>query len=515
MKRNLIIQSTKQGLDIALLEDDKLVEFHQDVACKEYLVGDIYLGKIKKILPGLNAAFVDIGYSKNAFLHYHDLGPDIRNFNFYTNKTLRGGDPNPDISKFKNFQQISKGGEIGKALEIDQQVMIQVIKEPISTKGHRVSSQITLAGRYIVLIPFSEGVSISKRIRDRKERKRLTDIFTEIKSPNFGVIVRTAAENKDGHLLEKDFNSIIVRWKEIAKNLAEKKTKLLGEYNKATSILRDMLNDSFDSIVVNDKTSYYELKEYLEKIFPERQKILKFQADGKDLFESYRIDRQIKSLFGKIINFGKGAYLVIEHTEAMTVVDVNSGSKTNRDADREENVLSINIDAAEEVARQLRLRDIGGLIVVDFIDMRSYENQKILFEKMKVAMRKDKTQHACLPISKFGLMEITRQRVKPAIELSITETCPVCRGSGEVKPTILVVDDIEHSLNFIHSELKVKSITIKVHPFISPFLRAGIVPQTVKWMLKYKMWIRIKASQALHLIDYKILDKNGKDLEEF
>ncbi|MBL6963537.1 MAG: Rne/Rng family ribonuclease [Bacteroidetes bacterium] len=515
MKRNLIIQSSKQGLDIALLEDDKLVEFHQDVASKEYLVGDIYLGKIKKILPGLNAAFVDIGYSKNAFLHYHDLGPDIRNFNSFTNKVLRGGDQYPEISTFKKFQQISKGGEIGKALETDHLIMVQVIKEPISTKGHRISSQITLAGRYIVLIPFSEGVSVSKRIRDRKERKRLTDIFMEIKSPNFGVIVRTAAENKDGHLLEKDFNSIIVRWKEIMKNLSEKKTKLLGEYNKATSILRDMLNDSFDSIVVNDKTSFNELSEYLEKIFPEQRKILRFHGGSRDLFESYRIDRQIKSLFGKIINFGKGAYLVIEHTEAMTVIDVNSGSKANREGEREENVLSINIDAAEEIARQLRLRDIGGLIVVDFIDMRSYENQKILFEKMKVAMRKDKTQNACLPISKFGLMEITRQRVKPALELSITETCPVCRGSGEVKPTILVVDDIEHSLNFIHSELKVKQITIKVHPFISPFLRAGIIPQTIKWMFKYKMWIRIKASQALHLIDYKILDNKGKDLEEF
>jgi ribonuclease G len=514
LKRNLIIQSTKQGLDIALLEDDKLVEFHQDVANKEYLVGDIYLGRIKKILPGLNASFVDIGYSKNAFLHYHDLGPDIRNFISFTNKTLRGDHVKPDISAFKKFQQISKGGEIGKALEVDQQVMVQVIKEPISTKGHRISSQITLAGRYIVLIPFSEGVSVSKRIRDRKERKRLTDIFMDIKSANFCVIVRTAAENKDGHLLEKDFMSIMKRWNEIVHNLTEKKTKLLGEYNKATSILRDMLNDSFDSIVVNDKTSHGELQEYLEKIFPEKQKILKFQ-DGKNLFESYRIDRQIKSLFGKIINFGKGAYLVIEHTEAMTVVDVNSGSKTNRDADREENVLSINIDAAEEVARQLRLRDIGGLIVVDFIDMRSYENQKILFEKMKVAMRKDKTQHACLPISKFGLMEITRQRVKPVIDLSITETCPVCRGSGEVKPTILVVDDIEHSLNFIHSELKEKRITIRVHPFISTYLRAGIIPHNFRWMFKYKMLIRIKSSQALHLIDYKILDKNGKDLEEF
>jgi ribonuclease G len=502
-------------LDIALLEDDKLVEFHQDVASKEYLVGDIYLGRIKKILPGLNAAFVDIGYSKNAFLHYHDLGPDIRNFNSFTKKVLRSGEIQTDISSFKNFHKISKGGEIGKALEVDNQVMVQVIKEPISTKGHRISSQITLAGRYIVLIPFSDGVSVSKQIRDRKERKRLSDIFSDIKQAGFGVIVRTAAEKQDGHLLEKDFNSIMVRWKEIVKNLSNKKTKLLGEYNKATSILRDMLNDSFDSVVVNDKVTYLELKEYLEKIFPEKTNILKFQADGKDLFEAYRIDRQIKSLFGKIINFGKGAYLVIEHTEAMTVIDVNSGSKTNREADREENVLSINIDAAEEIARQLRLRDIGGLIVVDFIDMRSHENQKILLEKMKTAMRKDKTQHACLPISKFGLMEITRQRVKPALEISITETCPVCRGSGEVKPTILVVDDIEHSLNFIYSELKVRNIIIKVHPFVSTYLRSGIVPFKFKWIFKYKMWIRIKPSQALHLIDYKILDKNGKDLEEF
>ena len=515
MKRSLIVQSSNLGLDIALLEDDKLVELHQDVTDQEYLVGDIYLGKIKKVLQGLNAVFVDIGYEKNAFLHYHDLGPNIRNSIQFTQTIIRSKSQDTNIESFKKHPEIDKNGEISKVLELEQHVIVQVAKEPISTKGHRLTSEITLPGRYIILIPFSKGISVSKRIRDYKERKRLSDLFKDIIPANFGIIVRTAAESKDGHILEKDLNALMDRWKEIVLNLSKGERKLLGEYNKTTSLLRDIMNDTFDHIVVDNDKTFRDLSEYLEQINPGQKSILKLQRDKINLFEFYRIDKQIKSLFGKIINFGKGSYLVIEHTEAMTVIDVNSGSKSNKDTNREVNVLHVNLDAAEEIARQLRLRDIGGLIVVDFIDMKSHENQKLLFEKMKLALSKDKTQHACAPISRFGLMEITRQRVKPAIDISISETCPVCRGSGEIKPTILVIDDIEHSLNFIRSELKVKRILIKVHPFIAKYLSAGLLSQRMQWMLKYRIWIKVKPSQTLHLIDYKIFDKEGKNLEEF
>jgi len=515
LKRNLIIQSTKQGLDIALVENDKLVEFHQDVVNKEYLVGDIYLGEVKKILPGLNACFVDIGFEKNGFLHYFDLGPNIKNQNAFVKKAYRNKSFSSSPKHFNKEKEIVKTGDIPAVVEPGQKIAVQIMKEPISTKGHRLGSQLTLPGMYIVLIPFGNGISLSRRIRNNKERKRLISIFQDLIPGNFGVIVRTAAENKQAHFLEKDLSILLARWEQIVENLKAGNSKLLGEYDKATSLIRDMLNESFDNIIVNDRDTYNELDKYLSTISTVSKNVLKFHSERKLPFEYYHIDRQIKSAFGKIFNFGKGGYLVIEQTEAMYVVDVNSGSKNNSEATREENVLKINMDAADEIARQLRLRDIGGLIIVDFIDMRSSANKKALYNKMKEAFKNDRTQHSLSPLSKFGLMEITRQRVKPALEISTAETCPVCKGSGELKPTILVTDDIEHSLNFIKSELNVKSVYLKVHPFVATYLKSGWISMRLKWMFEYKLYIGIAESEAMQLIDYLILNKEGKDLEEF
>jgi ribonuclease G len=515
LRRNLIIQSSKQGLDIALLENDRLVELHQDVANQEFQVGDIYIGKVKKVLPSLNAAFIDIGHEKNAFLHYHDLGPTFTTLTQYTKRAFSDKQLSANLKYFKLLPEIPKNGDIGKVIDTSQQVVVQIVKEPISTKGHRLTSEITLPGRYLVLMPFHKGISISKRIRDKDERKRLAQIFNELLPNNFGLIVRTAAESRPVHQLEQDLKTTLSRWQSVVNNLKKGETKLLGEYNKATSILRDLLNDTFDLVVVNDQETHTELENYIAEILPDKKKILRFHKEKTSPFEYYNIDKQLKASFGKIVNFGKGAYLVIEHTEAMHVIDINSGSKNFKDADRDDTVLKINMDAADEIARQLRLRDIGGLIVVDFIDMKSHENKRKLLEYMKTTMRNDKTQHSCLPISRFGLMEITRQRVKPALELSTTETCPVCRGSGEIKPTVLVVDDIEHSLNFISNETNTKKIILKVHPFIKAYIQSGLFSKRLEWMRKYKIFVKVVASQALHLIDYKILDKEGNDLEEF
>jgi ribonuclease G len=515
LKRSLIIQSSTQGLDIALLEDDGLVEFHQDVVNKEFLIGDVYLGKVKKIIPGLNAAFVDIGYGKNSFLHYHDLGQHFLNLNEFTkfafqNRIFPGNET-------RNFNQpnLRKNGEIKEILKPDQQLVVQIIKEPISTKGHRISCDISLAGRYLVLIPFGRDISVSKRIRDNRERKRLVNIFREILPRNFGLIVRTAAEGKQIRTLENDLTNNYDRWNTLVSNLVEKQQKLLGEYSKTTSLLRDLLNDTFDAIVVNDRDTYNQIFAYLNSISSEQKKILKFYKDKTPPFEIYNVDRQIKSLFGRIINVGKGAYIVIDKTEAMHVFDVNSGSKLSKDNEREENVLNINMDSAAEVARQLRLRDFGGLIIVDFIDMKVSESRRIVFERMKELMKTDKAQHSILPISRFGLMEITRERIKPAIELSISETCPVCKGSGEVRPTILITDEIEFSLNNIRNELKEKNVVLRVHPFMKSHLTHGFPSLRIQWILKFRMWITISASQSLNLIQYQILNKEGKDLEEF
>lgn len=514
MKRSLIIQSSSQGLDIALLEDDRVVEFHQDVINKEYLVGDVYLGKVKKVIPGLNAAFIDIGFEKSAFLHYHDLGFNFLNLNEflkYIDQNKLGKD-----EYIKTFRQplIRKSGEIKELLKPEQQVAVQIIKEPISTKGHRVSSEISLAGRYLVLIPFGRDISVSKRIRDSKERKRLIGIFKETLPPHFGLIVRTAAEGKQSHLLQNDLTNIISRWKILVDNLKNRQSKLLGEYSKTTSLLRDLLNDSFDSIIVNDRPTYNQLIDYLDSISSDQKRIVKFHKDKTPPFEVYNVDKQLKSLFGRIINLGKGAYLVADKTEAMHVYDINSGSKLAKDSEREDNVLNINMEAAMEVARQLRLRDIGGLIAIDFIDMRSHANQKAVYERMKELMRADKAQHSILPVSRFGIMEITRERVKPAIEIESNETCPVCKGTGETRPSILIIDEIETAINYISSELKERYVKIRVHPFIRTHLIHGLFSIRIKWMIKYKLWISVSASQSIQLIEFQILNKEGKSLEE-
>ena len=514
MKRSLIIQSSSQGLDIALLEDDMVVEFHQDVVKNEHAVGDVYLGKVKKIMPGLNAAFIDIGYEKNGFLHFHDLGFNFLNLNEFAKNALQN--KLKENEKIRNYHQalLRKNGEIREILKPDQQIIVQIIKEPISTKGHRLSSEISLAGRYLVLIPLGRDISVSKRIRDSKERKRLISIFKEVLPPNFGLIIRTAAEGKQSHLLETDFNNILSRWKELVHNLQDKQNKLLGEYSKTTSLLRDLLNDTFDAIIVNDKTTYTQLNTYLDSISSSHQKLIKFHKDKTPPFEVFHVDKQLKSLFGRIINLSKGAYIVIDKTEAMHVFDVNSGSKISKDNERLENVLNINLDATTEIARQLRLRDIGGLIVIDFIDMRSHDHQRQIYEKMKEMMRNDKAQHSILPLSRFGIMEITRERVKPAIEIETSETCPLCKGTGETTPAILITDEIESSLNNIKSELNEKFVNIRVHPFIKSHLIHGFPSLRLKWMLKFKMRIRITGSQSCHFIHYHILNKEGKDLEE-
>ena len=514
MRRNLIIQSSKQGLDIALLENDKLVEFHQDLANKEYVVGDVILGRVKKILPGLNAAFVDIGFEKQAFLHYHDLGYNFLNVNRFTQTIINKHTSQIKIDKFTDQREINKNGDITSVLKPEQLVVVQIIKEPISTKGHRISTQITLAGRYVVLIPFSNSINVSKRIHERKEKKRLLELAEDHKPQNCGMIIRTAAEGIPSRILEQDIDNIHKRWQEIVNNLAEQKTKLLSEYGKATSLLRDMLNETFDSVVVDDRATFDQLQSYLESISIGKKKILKLHKDSVPTFEAYNVDKQIKSLFGKIINFGKGAYLVLEHTEAMHVIDVNSGSKASKDTSREGNVLNINIEAAEEIARQLRLRDLGGLIVIDFIDMRSSQNQKLLLEKMKELMSNDRAQHSLTSISKFGLMEITRERVKPEIKLSISEVCPVCKGSGELKPYILIISDIESTIQDIIAEQKIKYFVLKVHHFVYSYLTKGLISFRIEWMWKYKIWIDIKSTESLYINSYKILDKKENDLED-
>lgn len=507
MEKELIINSTPTEVEIALLEDRKLVELHHQKTNNNFSVGDIFLGRVIKTMPGLNAAFVDIGHKKEAFLHYTDLGPRLRSLIKYTNSVASGSVATHSLDNFKIEPEIIKTGKIDQVLAKRQLILVQILKEPISTKGPRLSCEITIPGRFLVLTPFSETIAVSKKIANAEERKRLKTLIESIRPKNFGVIVRTAAEGKKVQDLHEKLAMMLSKWEDIFTQLkgAKPPAKLLSELDKTSSILRDILNDSFNRIVVDDKQLYQNIRHFLTNIAPDKIDIVSLHNKAKPLFDTYGVARQIKSSFGKTATMASGAYIVIESTEAMHVVDVNSGHKMVSQ-NQDEAVLNVNVEAAEEIARQLRLRDIGGLIIVDFIDMRVNEHKKELFKVLRDAMKKDRAQHTILPLSKFGLMQITRQRVRPEVKINTAEVCPACNGTGKVTPSVLVTDDIERDLKFImQSGLKGK-LTLKAHPFVEAFLKKGFPNLQMKWYRHYYKWVRIKPDTSYQLAEYKFFN---------
>ena len=513
MSYELIINSAGNDTVIALLNDKRLVELHKERGSTRFSVGDIYLGKVKKVMTGLNAAFVDVGYEKDAFLHYLDLGPQAASFIKYT-KAVKDGKQNvSNLMYFKNEGDIPKDGKINNVVQSGQNILVQVAKEPISAKGPRITSEISIAGRYLVLIPFSDKISVSQKIRDSEEKRRLKDLMQTIKPKNFGVIVRTVAENKTVTDIENDLNDLVAKWDECFKALqsAEPPTRVLGEMDRTNSMLRDLLNANFNNIHVNDAKVYEELKTYLGSIAPDKVEIVKHYNNAKvPIFDHFGIEKQIKGLFGKTVNMKSGAYLIIEHTEALHVFDVNSGNRAKSDKTQEENALAVNLEAADEIARQLRLRDMGGIVVIDFIDMHNPDNRKILFEKLKEEMKGDRAKHNILPPSKFGLVQITRQRVRPEMNVDVQEVCPSCSGTGKVQPSVLFVDTIESTLKYIAKEQNQKNIIICVHPYIEAYITKGsfFKPSILKkWKKATGANIEVRSMAAFGLMEYKFYNK--------
>lgn len=516
MTNELIINAASANeVHIALLQDKQLVELNSETQDNKFAVGDIYLGKIKKIIPGLNAAFVDIGAEKDAFLHYLDLGPNIRSITKFSKSITSGSTTNPLLSDFSMEPQIDKSGKVGQVLASNQWIMVQVAKEPISTKGPRISAEISLAGRYIVLVPFSDDVSISQKIKSSEERTRLKRLLQSIKPKNFGVIIRTVAEGKKVADLDNDLQDLVEKWKSCIEQLKTAKPPqiLLGEMSRTSTILRDILNANFNNIHVNDSFVQQEIKQYIRTISPEHEEIVKLYKGKAPIFEHFGIDKQIKSAFGKTVNLPSGAYLIVEHTEALHVIDVNSGGRVKSDQNQEQNALQVNLDAAKEVARQLRLRDMGGIIVVDFIDLHSPGNRKILYEKIKEEMKTDRAKHNILPPSKFGLIQITRQRVRPETNIITVEKCPCCDGTGEVKASVLIIDEIENHLRYLLKEQNEKSVTVQVHPFVAAYLKQGIVSKQRKWFLEYLKMVKVKPVNSYHMLQYAFINALGEEIK--
>ncbi len=514
MSNELIIKGSSSEILIALLEDKKLVELNSEKRDVKFAVGDIYLGRVKKIMPGLNAAFIDVGYERDAFLHYHDLGPQFRSLNKYVSNIINKKAKQYSVSRFRLEKDINKDGTINEVLVPGQKIMVQIAKEPISTKGPRLTSEISLAGRHLVLIPFSNKISISSKIESLEERNRLKRLIESIRPKNYGVIVRTVAEDKKVATFDSELQALVRKWEHAFYRVRVNKVPILiiSELERTAAILRDVLNHSFNHIYVDDDITYREAKSYLSEIAPEKEKIVKFYQGKIPIFEKYEIDKQIKGLFGKTVSFKHGAYLIIEHTEALHVIDVNSGNRSKSSIDQETNALEVNMAAAEEIARQLRLRDMGGIIVVDFIDMISQDNKQKLFDKMREVMSADRTKHNILPLSKFGLMQITRQRVRPVMDIKVLEKCPSCKGSGEVAPTIIFSDELASKIDFFVERDSLSTIYIHVHPYIAAYLNKGLISQRIRWIFKFKCRIKIIKKASLGFLEYKFFDRKGKKL---
>jgi len=508
-----VINSSSSEVVIALLEDKNLVELNKEKNNTNFTVGDIYLGKIKKIMPGLNAAFVDVGYEKDAFLHYLDLGHQFRSLNKYMKLALESKQRNLQISKFQLEPDIDKNGKIQQVLTEGQSIVVQIAKEPISTKGPRLASEISIAGRNLVLIPFSDKVSVSQKISDNAERDRLRKLIQSIKPRNYGVIVRTVAESKRVADLDLELRELVQKWEGAFLALKNKPPKLIiGELNRTTAILRDMLNSQFNNVFINDKALYTETREYIKNVAPDKEKIIKLYNRNQPIFEYFGLEKQIKALFGKTVAVHKGAYLVIEHTEALHVIDVNSGNRSQSESNQEENAIDVNLVAAQEIARQLRLRDMGGIIVIDFIDMHDADNKQKLYDNMKEYMGTDRAKHHILPLSKFGLMQITRQRVRPEMSVETIEKCPSCNGSGDINPTILFVDELENHVRWSLQKYKNQRIVLKLHPYVAAYLNKGLFSIRFRWRVKYLRRLHIQASGSNAFLEYHFFDKNGEKI---
>lgn len=514
MNKELVISATEGEVQLALLEDKQLVELHKDKSGNKVQVGDIYVGKVRKIMPGLNATFIDVGEEKDGFCHYLDLGTNYNSVMKYMRLGMNG---DPNVSSLKDFKIepiLEKTGNLSNVLKVGQLVLAQVAKEPISTKGPKLSGDISFAGRYLVLTPFVTRISISQKIKGSEERGRLRRLMQSIKPDNFGVIVRTIAEGKGVEELDADLRNLVKQWETLTERLKHitGPCKILSELSTTSALLRDVLTDDFNTIYVDDENIYNETRQYISTIAPSKVDIVRHYKMETPIFDQFGVSRDIRRAFGKIVTIRSGVYLYIEHTEAMHVIDVNSGNHIKSGTGQEDTALQVNIESAKEIARQLRLRDMGGIVIIDFVDMLKAEHRKELYEFMCAEMSHDKARHTILPLSKFGLMQITRQRVRPAVEVDVQEKCPFCDGTGTIKSSLVVVDEIESNLRYLISSQNEKKLTIICHPYVSAYLTKGLNSIRMQWVRKYKVRLTIKSLESYGLLDFKFFNENGDEI---
>ena len=519
MTSEVIVDVTSKDISIALLEDKRLVEYQREGRTEHFSVGNIYLAKVRKLMPGLNACFVNVGFERDAFLHYLDLGTHYAAQEKYLQLLGDGSKNPPSLEKVLRLPDLDKDGSIQNTLKVGQELLVQIVKEPINTKGPRLTAELSFAGRFLVLIPFSEKISVSTKIKSAAERARLKQLVQSIKPKGFGVIIRTVAENKRAPELDTELRILLGRWEEVIKKVRQTHSKKLKlpqlayeETSRTVALLRDLFNPSYENIYINDTNVYREVRDYVTLIAPECKDVVKLYKGNVPIFDNFSVTKQIKTSLGRTVTYKHGAYLIIEQTEALHVVDVNSGNRSKSPEGQETNALDVNLGAADELARQLRLRDMGGIIVVDFIDMNLPENRQKLYERMVENMRQDRARHSILPLSKFGLMQITRQRVRPAMDVNVEESCPTCGGTGKIKPSILFTDALETKIDTLVNKIGIKKFTLHVHPFVAAYINQGLLSIKRQWQMKYGFGVKIIPNHELAYLQYAFYNQHGEEI---
>ena len=516
MTSEVVIDVQEKEISTALLEDKRLVEYQNEPKSASFSVGNIYIAKIKKLMPGLNACFVDVGYERDAFLHYLDLGSQFNSYAKYLKQVQSDRKRLYPFAKASHLPDLDKSGSVQQTLTVGQEVLVQIVKEPISTKGPRLTGELSFAGRFLVLIPFGDKVSVSSKIKSGEERARLKQLIHSVKPKNCGIIVRTVAEGKRVAELDAELKVLAKRWEDALAKVqkTQKRPQLVfEEKGRAIALIRDIFNPNFENIYVNDKEAFNEIKDYVTLIAPAKAGIVKMYTGKVPIFDNFNVTKQIKASFGKTVNYKHGSYLIIEHTEALHVVDVNSGNRARNEKGQEANALEVNLGAADELARQLRLRDMGGIIVVDFIDMNLAEDRQMLYERMCKNMQQDRARHNILPLSKFGLMQITRQRVRPAMDVNVEENCPTCFGSGKIRSSILFTERLESKIDQLVNKIGVKKFYLHVHPYVAAYINQGVFSLKRKWQLKYGWSVHIISSQKLAFLQYEFYDAQNQFID--
>ena len=515
MSSDLVVDVRPNEISTALLEDGRLVSLQKESRDASYAVGNLYIAKVKKLMPGLNAAFVNVGFEKDAFLHYLDLGSQFNTYSAFMEEILKDRLHVPNISKITPKPDIDKHGTVTDTLRQGQELIVQIAKEPISSKGPRLTTEISFTGRFLILIPFNDKISVSQKIKSSEEKVRLRRLIESVKPANFGVIIRTSAENKRVAELNNELRALLKCWEDsVAKaQRSEVPSLIYEEDSRAVSVIRDIFSPSFENIYVNDAEVFDQISHYVNLIASDRKDIVKLYTDDTPIFDQFNITKQIKTSFGKTVSFKSGAYLIIESTEALHVIDVNSGNRSKNSTSQENNALDVNLRAADEIARQLRLRDMGGIIVIDYIDMAQAEHRQALYDHMREVMANDRARHNILPLSKFGLMQITRQRVRPALDIVTAESCPSCHGKGEVQPSLLFTDVLKDKIDYLFHSLKVTQFTMYVHPFVDAYLKKGIISEYNRWRMEYGFKFKIVADQSLAYLEYRVIDKNKNEID--